>query len=331
MGPIPLAYTSVLEPLFGYLGREATLELGEITRARLRLRAPAALVPAATAGEIWESAARLSGQGDLGLRVGSASRPEDVGSLGAMVRRAPNVATALRWAVLHGSRFSTGERYWVTREGDEIVLHHHFSRALRDGRREASEFVLMLWIQLIRLAAGAGWRPSKIGLEQPRPDHAPSLEALALRGARFEQAHTTLHFPRTLLSKPLPPPPAAIGADEEAPAWPATDFAGSIRQSIEALLPLGAADVASLAFAAGTSVRSLQRRMAREGFHFSELLEACRLDAAQRLLSDPRNKVIEVADRLGYRDAANFTRAFRRWTGASPREFRRVAQGLASS
>jgi AraC-like DNA-binding protein len=40
--------------------------------------------------------------------------------------------------------------------------------------------------------------------------------------------------------------------------------------------------------------------------------------------------VIEVADRLGYRDAANFTRAFRRWTGASPREFRRVAQGLAS-
>jgi AraC-like DNA-binding protein len=70
--------------------------------------------------------------------------------------------------------------------------------------------------------------------------------------------------------------------------------------------------------------------MAREGIHFSELLEACRLDAAQRLLSDPRNKVIEVADRLGYRDAANFTRAFRRWTGASPREFRRVAQGLAS-
>jgi AraC-like DNA-binding protein len=335
MKPVPLARASVLDPLFGYLARTGVSCAGEITRARARLLDPLSLVPLAIGGRLWENATRLTGLQDLGLRVGAVSRPEDVGALGAFVRRAPTVGAAIERAVREGSRFNSGERYWVTREDDQVVLHQSFSRALREGRRQASEFVLMLWIRLIRMGAGEAWRPTEIGLEGATPAYAPALAGLARERVRFAQPETTLTFPRTLLALRLPPlargtPTAHDLSTAPSEAWPSADFADSVRQTIAALLQLGSADVAAVAHAAGTSVRSLQRGLADASFSFSRLLEEARSDAAQRLLRDPGRKVIAVSAELGYSDSANFTRAFRRWTGLSPRAFRRSATGVGA-
>jgi AraC-like DNA-binding protein len=291
---------------------------------------PLSLIPLAIGGLLFHEAALLTGLEDLGLRVGSASRPEDVGALGAFVRSAPTLGVALARAVRDGPRFNSGERYWLTWRGDDVVFHWSYARALRAGRSQVNEFVLMLWIQLVRLVAGADWRPREIGLEGA-PRHTGSLVALA-REVRFEQPETALVIPRELLELPLPHGRASLlGA---APGgWPSADFAGSVRQAIAGLLRLGDADVASLASAAGTSVRSLQRRLAEAELSFSELLEEARFETAQRLLHDPSRKVIAISAELGYTDSANFTRAFRRWTGLSPRDFRRAlaTQRLAAS
>jgi AraC-like DNA-binding protein len=323
MQPVPLARASVLDPLFRYLARTGAPVSGELVRARARFGDPLSLIPLAIGGMLFHEAALLTGLEDLGLLVGAASRPEDVGALGAFVRSAPTLGAALARAVHDGTRFNSGERYWLTHTGDDIVLHWSYARALREGRRHVNEFVLMLWIQLVRLAAGEDWRPKQIGLEgAPRGTH--SLVALAREGIRFGQPETTLVIPRELLALPLPPGPAS--APDAAPdgAGPSADFVRSVRQAITGLLRLGDADLASLANAAGTSVRSLQRRLAGAGLSFSELLEEARFETAQRLLHDPNRKVIAISAELGYTDSANFTRAFRRWTGRSPRDFRRA-------
>jgi AraC-like DNA-binding protein len=80
--------------------------------------------------------------------------------------------------------------------------------------------------------------------------------------------------------------------------------------------------VTIVAKAAGMSVRSLQRQLAEEGLTYSRLVEQVRYDQAVTLLKRPDLKLIEIAADLGYTDSANFTRAFKRWTGVSPREFR---------
>jgi len=323
MQPIPLARASVLDPLFRYLGRMGAPVSGEVVRAHARLGDPLALIPLAFGGQLFQEAALLTGLEDLGLRVGSASRPEDVGALGAFVRSAPTLGVALARAVRHGTRFNSGERHWLTHAGDDVVLHWSYVRALRKGRRHVNEFVLMLWIQLVRLAAGGHWRPKQIGLEGA-PRQTRSLAALAREGVRFEQPETSLVIPRALLALPLPPGHASAPDAAPETAWPSADFARSVRQAIAGLLQLGDADVASLASAAGTSVRSLQRRLAEAELSFSQLLEEARFEAAQRLLHDPSRKVIAISAELGYTDSANFTRAFRRWAGRSPRDFRRA-------
>ena len=79
---------------------------------------------------------------------------------------------------------------------------------------------------------------------------------------------------------------------------------------------------------AGMSVRSFQRRLEGEGVNYSQLIDRVRLDRATRLLDAPGARVIDVALEVGYSDPAHFTRAFRRWTGVTPRQFRgRLASG----
>jgi AraC-like DNA-binding protein len=131
-------------------------------------------------------------------------------------------------------------------------------------------------------------------------------------------------LPRSILALPLPPAPSS--ARPASPPLPDLNFVGSIRQTICFLLEVGELNLPNLAEFAGTSVRSLQRRLAASGLGFGRLVDEARFQAASRLLRDPAVRIIDVSVELGYTDAANFTRAFRRWAGVSPLAFRRAAQ-----
>src|SRR5262249_36580534 len=95
-----------------------------------------------------------------------------------------------------------------------------------------------------------------------------------------------------------------------------------VHQIVTRLLPGGSPNVRSVAEQMRLSTRTLQRRLSKEGLTFAGVVARARFDVAQRLLADPGRKVIDVALELGYSDPAHFTRAFMRWTGVAPREFR---------
>ncbi len=69
--------------------------------------------------------------------------------------------------------------------------------------------------------------------------------------------------------------------------------------------------------------RTLIRRLLSEGSSYKEILQDIRQTRAEALLRDARYPVNDVAELLGYREPANFTRAFKRWTGLSPAVWRR--------
>jgi AraC-like DNA-binding protein len=106
---------------------------------------------------------------------------------------------------------------------------------------------------------------------------------------------------------------------------------GVVQQIVTRSLRDGYPDVDSVAKILGLSARTLQRRLSDEGVTYARVVARARLDVAQRMLEDPACKVIEVALDLGYSDPAHFARAFARWTGLAPREFRRLrASGCRS-
>jgi AraC-like DNA-binding protein len=103
---------------------------------------------------------------------------------------------------------------------------------------------------------------------------------------------------------------------------PSQDLSGSLKQLLRSHLRDGQLAIELAASASGMSVRSFQRRLTAEGLIYSKLVDQVRFEKAIQLLSEPTIAMVEIASDLGYTDPANFTRAFRRWTGVSPRTFR---------
>ncbi len=321
MQPIPLIRVHALRPLLDFAKRTGVEVPSSVARAEAAFRDLGALVPLALGGQLWEEVARANGDDALGLRVAEQSRIEDIGELGWLIRRSSSVGEALETAVRFGSRFNTGQRHWLAYRGEEVWFRRHFAPALLRGRRQVNDFALTLTLRVIRLGAGAAWRPSEIHLDGPPPRHAAELAALAEKGVRFGESSTTLVFPRAVLDLPIPPAPVPSAIPRS--SLPAPDFPQSVRQTIDSLLRLGSAKLPVAAEMSGMSARSLQRRLRESRLDFGHLVEEARFDSARRMLVDPGLKIVDVAAELGYSDSANFTRAFRRWTGVPPREFRR--------
>ena len=78
---------------------------------------------------------------------------------------------------------------------------------------------------------------------------------------------------------------------------------------------LGVAEMAQLA---DMSVRSFQRRLNAEGGVYSELIDNVRSEMATDMLENSDATVSEIAQRLGYTNQGNFSRAYQRWTGRKP-------------
>ena len=72
----------------------------------------------------------------------------------------------------------------------------------------------------------------------------------------------------------------------------------------------------------GMSERSLRRRLAEEGVSYSQLIEQSQIELARVMLENPTKSIKEVAHDVGFTGQSGFHRAFKRWTGTSPAQFR---------
>ena len=98
---------------------------------------------------------------------------------------------------------------------------------------------------------------------------------------------------------------------------------GATARYIESTMPRERPTLPMAARALNTSPRSLQRTLDRAGISYRDLTKRLELDRARVLLRDTDLRLREISQLLGYRDPSSFSRAFRHWTGVSPRDYRR--------
>lgn len=104
-------------------------------------------------------------------------------------------------------------------------------------------------------------------------------------------------------------------------------FAARVENAVAPRLPHGKARAGIIAAEFGMSERTFARRLEDEGTSFSQLVDRLRLDLARRYLVNDAMSISKVAWLLGYKEVGAFTHAFRRWTGKSPSQAARRAQG----
>lgn len=164
------------------------------------------------------------------------------------------------------------------------------------------------------------------------PKHFRGYAHLFPGSARFGRSGHRIVFPRHQLDAPIRL--ADDFASREAIARCETElaslgetssFLGVVRRQIRNR-DRGFLSLDELAELRGVSSRTMKRNFARHGTTFQQVLDDLRRDRAIRRLEDEARTVEEVAIDLGYADVANFRRAFKRWMGVPPQEWRDAAR-----
>ncbi len=273
--------------------------------------------------------ARREGIETLGLLAGGRSHVGRMGVWGRRIERSLTLYEALERVTQTFRAHTSGARYQMIDRGRDVLFCHRLHESIDLGRDHACHQALLAIITLVQSVGGHGWRPHEIRVAAAADPRLRSLDVFGDARIVCDPAGTAVAIPRALLSAPLPNAshcqrkPITAPLEPLRPSAPALDFLGSLKQVLAPLVPTGTPDVFAAAELAGTSVRTLQRRLLEEGVSFSRVIDEVRFAMATHWLEDPHLKMIEVAFELGYSDPAHFTRAFRRWTGVSPREFRR--------
>jgi AraC-like DNA-binding protein len=92
---------------------------------------------------------------------------------------------------------------------------------------------------------------------------------------------------------------------------------------------IGIPSAPAVASKLGLKPRTLHRLLGEQGTSFTHLLEHNRYDSARRLLRDSPSPILSIAQSLGYADASAFSRAFRRWSGMTPNEWRKTTESIS--
>jgi AraC-like DNA-binding protein len=95
-----------------------------------------------------------------------------------------------------------------------------------------------------------------------------------------------------------------------------------VKSKIVDLLSSGMVTEQDMANALHLSLRSLQRKLHEEGTSYKKILEETRRDLATKYIQNSRLSISEISFLLGFSEISNFSRAFKRWHGQAPSDFR---------
>jgi len=288
---------------------------------------PATRVPLATFVQLVRRAEALTGEPGLAYYAGLHTRVSWHGFLGFAAMTASTVGEALELAERF-SRTRTEAVSLVTRRDGahaSLFLEEHVPLG------ELREFlVTTLLLGLVAIADTLVGRPlaGRVDMTHAEPAYFGKFAAAVprLREVRFGQPANRILFATATLSLPIvsADPAATQLAREQCERellalGDGSPVVGRLRALLRDGVSLSSPEAAKRL---SMSSRTLKRRLTEQGTTFSELLDDARRQKALVLLEDRRLTVDQMAAQLGYSDAANFTRAFRRWTGKSPGEAR---------
>ncbi|HVF57519.1 MAG TPA: AraC family transcriptional regulator [Pyrinomonadaceae bacterium] len=278
----------------------------------------------------YNRAAQLTGDPLLGLHVGERISPNMFDVLGYVAMNSPDFGEAMRRLMRYHRIWDDGIGYRMETFGDEV--HFSFSYVVAcpvEERRQDCESTMAIIVRFARVATGTEWEPREVHFEHAAPVDTSEHERVFRAPVRFEMASNKIIFDRSLLALPLEGADAGLCAvlDRHAEELLAkTESRGAVSQKVRQLLQEamheGDAGLEAVSNRMGLSSRTLQRKLKEEGTSHQDLLDEMRRDLSKRYLREPGMAICEVAYLLGFSEPSAFHRAFRRWTGITPKEYR---------
>ena len=288
---------------------------------------PATRLPLPTFERLIERARVLTGEPGLGFHLGLSMRISAHGHLGFAAMTATTLKDALDVAARFAPTRSTAISLRLEVDDDRALVVIEEQCAFGSAR-DVIVLALIVGIWQIGNALTGHALRGGVDIAFPEPSYFARFASLAPGPVRFDQPRHQLIFDKSILELPLvlsDPAAQRLAREQCERELEAIGPRTAIVAGVRANLPRedgGFHPLPRIAKKMHMSVRTLKRKLEADGTSYSELLEEHRRGKAMLLLRRDDLAIEEIADRLGYSDAANFTRAFRRWTGTTPKAFR---------
>lgn len=296
---------------------------------REQLHDPTARVSLLQMIEMMEMGVEVYGEKGLGIEVGMRTRPTSTGPLSFAMMTSDTVHDAIALAVRLQNMYVHELQLEFNVKDGWANLELRRGYFLGKARPYFVEWLMFSIVQADSLF-GIGAGPTEIWFDYPEPDYMSHYRQLTAVPIRYNMPHNLLRFPAELLDKPIPTAdPIARGhaikvCEEEIRrhAEETDDILARVRALLVISNDNGYPDADTVARKLNVSGRTLSRKLKEYSTGFRELLEQSRQRDAALLLQDPLLEIRDVAERLGYENPANFTRAFFKWNGMPPTHWR---------
>ncbi|HEX4475368.1 MAG TPA: AraC family transcriptional regulator [Polyangiaceae bacterium] len=272
-------------------------------------------------------ARELSGEPGIGFHLGLQMRIAVHGDLGVAAMTASTIREALEVATRFAPTRTNALSLSLQELGDKAALVVD-ERASLGSARDVLLVSLLVGIWQIGNALTGKELHGDADFAFDEPAYYFRFSGFSPGHVRFGQPTNQIVFDHAILELPLVMADRAtqrVAREQCERALDALGQEAQLVQRVQASIAAGGLEVTleEMAKRLHLSERTLKRRLSALGTSFSELIDAQRREEALLLMRSVDLSVEEVARRVGYSDAANFTRAFRRWTGLSPRAYRR--------
>jgi AraC-like DNA-binding protein len=299
-------------------------------------RDPAARHPIPATTRLWHAASKEARDPAFGLFASRHVRLTTFHALGYSVMASATLRDALERFVRYSHVLSDA----AVLELDEQRTGTRLAIVIRPDSPppadEAIDAVMSLIVRTCRLITDRRLSLRSAAMRRALPRDGVPYERFFRCPLEFGARSDALIFDTASLDLPLPManPELARHNDEAVHHYLASVQVGTlidrVRRALAERLPNGEPTADAVASTLGLSVRSLQRRLGELETSFATLLAETRRELACAHLREARYSVTEVAFLVGFEDVGAFARAFRRWTGMSPTDYRaREARALA--
>lgn len=332
MTTTPFVAASSTLALAHYLKRQGVLNRQRVEQILAMdlsaLREPDRRVPAQAHYRLWEHAERVTGDPAVGLKAGQIIDPERMGLVGHVFFNCDTLGEAVIQYVRLHRLINESVILSFEQAGDLAILTwqadspEHYCRQDMDRTIAAA---LSRGRHFIYSGLNVEWAE----IAHPRPEYADKYESLLGGPVVFGTNATRLAINIRHMTHPIPHRnPYVYSAVLKqvnglmARLQTRRSFSRKIRKLISRQMSTDKIDADTLARQFHMSRQTLYRRLKKEGYSFHELVEHVRKDKALRYVASDQYALGEIAFLLGFSELSAFSRAFKRWTGMAPAQYR---------
>lgn len=306
------------------------LRAAGLTRAMLLN--PELTIPARDAIALLEASAEASGCPTFGLRMAVYRNLGDLGLVSLLIAHQATLRDALFVLIQYRNRVNPNLVVSIDEQGDTVTLRLDLAFDPPLFSRQASDLVLGVLARLCAAVLGTQWRPecTCFSYGDPGPTELEVYRHYFRSRLDFDCEFSGIVLNAADLNRPNPRADAAlaihagtlIGSVME-PAQ--RSLAQEVEQSILLLLPTGHVSIKAIAAALGMNLRTLQRGLEAEETSFTDILTRIRAQLVGQHLANPKMRLTDIADLLGYSSLGAFTRWYTQAFGEPPSKARKAA------